>query len=575
MAEHHPEPQPIPTPDNFPIDWADPADSHLPLMQDVQHAPLPLTPLSGWLADNHWGRGSSAGMAAIGQPLTLQTRRINTYYYLSVTPSVPPEQMEEAGHKAEVALKELMPVYADRWRNEWLPEVQSHHNRWNAFDLQGATDFELIEHLDWTIDAFARLWDIHFQLMVPALVGPSMLLDLYNDLIEDAGPMDAYKLTQGFDNTSLRAGEDLWKLSQVATASEEVRNVIENTEIGEIMAVLEQSEAGRSFIGEIGKYAQMWGMRSDTVIEIADPSWVEDPTIVISNLKAYLAGNSEDPRERWNEIVEERERLVAEAHSRISSYPEPVKQQFGGMLQAGQNGHWLQEDHNWWIDQQGNHQVRQVYLEFGNRLASTGAIPTRDDVFMLDGDEIMEAAKSGFRGDFQAIIAERTAEMEKWGKIPAALRIGTDYGPPPDNPVTRAIGRFFGWGPIAARDDSPDTLQGRPGSSGKVTGTARVIIKLSDAGKLNNGDILVTATTSPPWTPLFATAGGIVTDAGGGAEPLRHRSSRIPHTGSRRHHARYPTDQRRRPDRSRRRRRNCAYSLVRPKHSDMWERITL
>jgi len=515
MAEHHPEPKPIPTPDNFPITWDDPADAHLPLNQDRQHAPSPLTPLSGWLAVEHWGPGSSAGLAAIGQPLKLQIRRINTYYYLSVTPAFPPEQMEEAGHKAEEALKALMPVYGERWRDEWLPEVQSHHNKWNAFDLADASDFELIDHLDWTLETFRRFWNIHFQLMVPALVGPSMLLDLYNDLIEDAGPMDAYKLTQGFDNTSLRAGEDLWKLSQVATASEEVRNILENTGTDQVMAALEGSEEGRHFVAEIDKYAQMWGLRSDTVIEIADPSWVEDPTIVINYLKAYLAGDAADPRERWNEIVAERERLVAEAQSRISTYPEPVKQQFNGMLHAGQDGHRLQEDHNWWIDQQGNHQVRQVYLEFGNRLASTGAIPTRDDVFMLTGDEIMETAKSGFRGDFQAVIAERTAEMEKWEKIPAAPRIGTDYGPPPDNPVTRALGRFFGWGPVAARDDSSDMLQGTPGSTGKVTGTARVIIKLSDAGRLKNGDILVTATTSPPWTPLFATAAGIVTDTGG------------------------------------------------------------
>jgi|AP95_1055475.scaffolds.fasta_scaffold11116_3 hypothetical protein len=36
MAEHHPEPKPIPTPDNFPITWDDPADAHLPLNQDRQ-----------------------------------------------------------------------------------------------------------------------------------------------------------------------------------------------------------------------------------------------------------------------------------------------------------------------------------------------------------------------------------------------------------------------------------------------------------------------------------------------------------------------------------------------------------
>jgi hypothetical protein len=38
MADHHPEPQPIPAPANFPITWDNPADAHLPLNQDKQHA---------------------------------------------------------------------------------------------------------------------------------------------------------------------------------------------------------------------------------------------------------------------------------------------------------------------------------------------------------------------------------------------------------------------------------------------------------------------------------------------------------------------------------------------------------
>ena len=515
MAEHHPEPKPIPTPDNFPITWDDPADAHLPLNQDRQHAPTPLTPLSGWLAQYHWAPGASVGMAAIDQPLMFNIRRVNTYYYLAVTPSFPMEEMEEAGKKAEAGLKAALPVFADRWDNEWLPEIRSYHDKWNAFDLPSASTTELLEHLTWTLDTFRRIWDIHFEVMIPALVGPSMLLDLYSDLIEDAGPMDAYKLTQGFDNSSLRAGEDLWKLSQTAAGSDEVKSILASTPTSDAMAALEKSDAGKKLIAGINAYAQVWGFRSDTVIEIGDPSWIEDPSIVINTVKAYLRDGSDDPRNNWNEIVAERERLVSEAKDRISGYPEPVKQQFDGMLAAGQQGHRVQEDHSWWIDQQGNHQVRQVYLEFGNRLASAGVISERDDVFMLTGDEIVESAKAGFSGDFKSMVSERQAEMEKWAKIPAAPRIGTDYGPPPDDPVSRAFGRFFGWGPPRDSDGPSDLITGTPGSSGKVTGTARVIIKLTDAGRLNKGDILVTATTSPPWTPLFATAGGIVTDTGG------------------------------------------------------------
>ncbi|MCI0874277.1 MAG: hypothetical protein J4N79_08400 [Chloroflexi bacterium] len=513
-AEHQ-EPRPIPAPDNFPIEWDNPEDSHLPLNQDRQHAPTPLTPLSGWLAQHHWAPGSSVGFAALDQPLMMHIRRINTYYYLAVTPSVPMEQMAEAGKKAEASLKAALPVFADRWDNEWLPEIRSCHDRWNAFDLPAASDSELLQHLTWTLDTFERFWDIHFEVMIPALVGPSMLLDLYSDLIEDAGPMDAYKLTQGFDNTSLRAGEDLWKLSQTAADSDGVKSILASTPTGDVMSALEKSEDGKKLIAGINSYAQAWGFRSDTVIEIGDPSWVEDPSIVIDTVKAYLRGGSEDPRKNWNEIVAERERIVSETREKISGYPEPVKQQFNGMLHAGQQGHRIQEDHSWWIDQQANHQVRKVFLEFGNRLASAGVISERDDVFMLTGDEIIESAKSGFTGDFKSAASERRAEMEKWAEIPAAPHIGTDYGPPPDNPVSRALGRFFGWGPPRDSDGPSDLITGTPGSSGKVTGTARVIIKLSDAGRLNKGDILVTATTSPPWTPLFATAGGIVTDTGG------------------------------------------------------------
>jgi pyruvate,water dikinase len=42
-----------------------------------------------------------------------------------------------------------------------------------------------------------------------------------------------------------------------------------------------------------------------------------------------------------------------------------------------------------------------------------------------------------------------------------------------------------------------------------------VIHSLAEAGKLQPGDVLVTVSTEPPWTPLFATASAIVTDSGG------------------------------------------------------------
>ena len=87
-------------------------------------------------------------------------------------------------------------------------------------------------------------------------------------------------------------------------------------------------------------------------------------------------------------------------------------------------------------------------------------------------------------------------------------------GPPPQDPVGRAIMKMFG-GPPPTESDVPSELRGNAGSPGLVRGTARVIRSLADADRLQPGDVLVAEFTAPPWTPLFATASAVVTDAGG------------------------------------------------------------
>ena len=74
--------------------------------------------------------------------------------------------------------------------------------------------------------------------------------------------------------------------------------------------------------------------------------------------------------------------------------------------------------------------------------------------------------------------------------------------------------KMFGGGPPAP-SDVPTELRGSAGSPGKATGPVRVIRSLSEADRLEPGDVLVAEFTAPPWTPLFATVSAVVTDAGG------------------------------------------------------------
>jgi len=89
--------------------------------------------------------------------------------------------------------------------------------------------------------------------------------------------------------------------------------------------------------------------------------------------------------------------------------------------------------------------------------------------------------------------------------------------PPPDDPFGRSLVRYFGVMPGNPIENStePGVVQGKVGSPGVVRGRAKVVRLLSEAAKVELGDILIAETTTPPWTPLFATVAAVVTDVGG------------------------------------------------------------
>ncbi len=511
----HPEPTVIPLPDNFPIMWEPPEAIHAPWKQDRMHAPEPITPLCGWMGASPCSRGSTEGFQVAGQPLNFQVGRFNTYYYLAISPAVPPEEMEAAGAKGAEVVKELLGSYEKRWDEEWLPQIKSELQAWAEFDLPGSSDDELLAHMDESDNRYALLWKIHFHLAIPMLVSLSMFVDMYNDLFEDAGELDAYRLLQGVRNMSIEVGEAIWDLSQKYKDVPGIANPLRSKSVNAALSGFVGTDEGREFLRDLRELLDRYGHRSDGVVEVGHPSWTEDPSTVINIMKDSMEPDATDPREAHAKLASEREAAVAEARQKLATYPEPVKGQFEFLLGAATAGGRIQEDHNFWLDQQSLHFMRQMFLELGRRLVDAGKLDAADDVVYLVPDQIRASLKQG--EDFRPVVAHEKEEMAKFAAIAPPPMIGTDYGPPPPNPVTVALGKFIGNPPQPPAADG--TMIGTPVSSGVVTGTAKVIIRLTDAGKLNKGDILVAATTAPPWTPLFAIAGGIVTDTGG---PLSH-----------------------------------------------------
>jgi phosphohistidine swiveling domain-containing protein len=505
-----PPPTIVPLPDNFEIEWATPEQVHMPWQQDRQHVPNPITPMSQWFADNGFAVGFNKALQSFESPLAATTARFNSYYYMAIAPNIPPEQVPAALEKMTATMEPRIDTFEHQWEDKWLPELKSIWAGCEAFDLDASSNDELIAQAHNILDIAKRIWEIHMLMLLPAFAATSNFQDLYAELVGSESDVDAYRLLQGLPNMSVEAGTKLWDLTQRAKADAAVATTIAGTAASDLHGALKANAATAWFAEAIDDYVSVYGRRSDTVQELSDPSWIEDPSPAYTSIRGY-AQQIGTPSELHARLVSERDEAIAHAHSKIASQPEGVKREFDRLMKAGQAASRLQEDHNFWIDQRGLHETRQVCLAIGRRLVKAGALEDAEDVLLLELPEAIELLRNG--GDGKARAAERRAEMDHYAKIPAPPLVGTDYGPPPDAPITRAIFRFFGGPPPVS--DVPNEVGGNAGSAGTVTGTARVIINLSEAGRLQPGDILVTATTSPPWTPLFAIAGGIVTDTGG------------------------------------------------------------
>jgi phosphohistidine swiveling domain-containing protein len=509
-----PAPKPIPTPPDFPVQWGHPDEAMAFWTRDLMHFGTQITPLEGEQFRRFMDLGFTSAARQMDLPVHFIARRINTYYYQALVPfTTDHEEMEAIGKRTEQTIGGAIGRLADAWEQEYLPEIQRYIADWDAFDLRGASLPQLVVQLDTSVARVTRLMEMHFQIAIPMLLAMSLYDELYSDLFGGEDKFAAYALLQGFPNKTVEAGHELWKLSRLAVASDTVRRVLEEDASADVIPALRQSDVGRAFLAELQSYLEAYGKRANTWFILSETPWIDDPTPVIRTLKDYVGQTDHDPDAENAALVAEREKRLAEIRAQLAGYPEQVRGQFEFFLRAAQLSTVLQEDHNFWIDYRGTYELRRVLMEVGRRFAEAGVIDAYDDILYLDYDEIKAAADLPNRKQ-QALVAERKAEMAHFATIQPPFALGSEPpGPPPDNPVGRAIGKFFGGPPQESLE--PGTLKGNAGSKGIVRGTARVIRSLAEAGKLRQRDILVAETTAPAWTPLFATAAAVVTDTGG------------------------------------------------------------
>ena len=507
----------IPPPEHFPVEWTSPDDADLFWAINTLHYPDWMAPLTFDLMDRVYGQGLNSAAEALALPIRVQERYFNGYLYQAMAPAGPPPEPGATPPYME-KIDPILGRLGAYWEQKLLPEVREHVAHWESFNLEGASTALLSDHWEETLRRGERLGVIHFLIVFPALLAMSQFDELYRDLFGDEDGFDSYRLLQGFDNKILEGDRALWNLSRKALTMPAVRRALEEEAAGGVVPRLEQTADGQIFLGELRSFLQEHGQRAEKFSTVGEVTWIEDPAPVISNLKDYITQPDRDPEAELAAEAEARERRVAEAQQRLQSYPRPLRREFERLLRAAQEAVVVHADHGYWIDFRALYQIRRVAQEFGCRFAQAGSIAKAEAVFYLTADEVRDTAGALPGADRRDLVAERRARLDPFREVRPPRAFGTvPSAPPPEDVFSRAMAKFFGEMPGAPRGEAVEAgvVRGQSGSPGKVRGRAKVIRALSEAGKLEPGDVLVAETTAPPWTPLFATAAAVVTDTGG------------------------------------------------------------
>ncbi|MCW2881073.1 MAG: Phosphoenolpyruvate synthase/pyruvate phosphate dikinaselike protein [Sphaerisporangium sp.] len=246
---------------------------------------------------------------------------------------------------------------------------------------------------------------------------------------------------------------------------------------------------------ELAEFLSRYGHRAVAEIDLGMPRWSDDPSHVLGVLANYL--RLDDPAlapdaqfargaREADAMVDRLARRAGGLRGRIVRFALRRTRELAG----------YRETPKYYVIITLA-EMRKHVAAVGHELAERGLLEAADDVFMLSLPEARAALGGTDQGN---LVKARRATYARELRRRHVPRVLLSDGTEPE-----AVG---------AAPPAEGALTGTAASPGTVTGTARVVLDPVGA-HLEPGEILVTPSTDPGWTPLFLTAGGLVMEMGG------------------------------------------------------------
>ncbi|MGX1984148.1 pyruvate,water dikinase [Thermolongibacillus altinsuensis] len=288
--------------------------------------------------------------------------------------------------------------------------------------------------------------------------------------------------------TSAQQGYELQLLADIAKQDPEALNLFR----------LESFESWDCFLSEksifkkkFKEYLRKYGHRGIYELDISNPRWREDPNYLLqiiqeyvqNNLKEYTLLNSENSDLLLDEVRGLNKLIINLLLCKtVSGFEkrEMAKSVLAHLLEC----------------------TRKLLLEIADRLVEMNFLKNRNEIFYLGWFEIIGLLNQEWGGSgLETLINHRIKLIEEYENKPYPNIIINDI----PKFITQSI----------SNDNNKYSLKGLGVASGKVEGICRIVKHPSEAIHLKKGDILVTNSTDPSWTPLFLKVSGIIMETGG------------------------------------------------------------
>jgi pyruvate,water dikinase len=252
---------------------------------------------------------------------------------------------------------------------------------------------------------------------------------------------------------------------------------------------------------KITEFLSEYGNRSNQEVDLGVPRWKEAPEYVVDLVQSYIDNQS------FNEGIDGFYKDAEEAEQAIEAMISQLKEKEAyrdarkveRLLKKFRIMFGVRELPKFILTNAFS-LLREVLMEIGDELQLEERLDHKRDIFFVRFEDIQSEAK------LQKIAKQNQEAYQRELQRSAVPRVMTSTG--------ETV--FF-----AADDEMDHTFRGIPVSPGVYEGPVKVLKCPEEGKRLKQGDILVTTSTSPAWTPLFLMIGGLITETGG---PISHGS---------------------------------------------------